>query len=188
MPPLIDDLTTQQFEMAEFIAGYRERNDGLSPSYAEIAEALGICHRSNVREKLQRLIAKGYIEQAPGVPRSLKTTGKWELRRRREFGLAANPLVMQVVQEHPEEFHGWKPEQFDSLLSRRACGGELTEAGVLHEARKMNENETALNDCSALLEVDEAREVILQTLNELKERHTPGKRRRRRRARMEDGG
>lgn len=176
----VDDLTPKQYEIADFIARYREERDGLAPSYDEIAEAVGICHRSNVRDKLLRLIDKGYVEQTPGLQRSLKTTKKWELRRKRKFGMAANPMVMEVVLEHPETFEGWKADQFDSLLSRRAFGGELTAEGVLAEARKMNENSEALELCRALLEVDGARNEILSTLSNLKERHTPGKKKRRR--------
>ena len=178
--PFVDDLTRQQYEIVQFVHDYRARNDGLSPSYDEIGEALGICHRSNVRQKLMRLIAKGYIDQKSGAPRSLRTTEKWELRRRQKFGAAANPIVMEVVLEHPDVFSGWKAEQFDRLLSRRAFGGELTAEGVLHEAKRMQQNDTALADCRALLEVDGARDEILKLIESLKEAHTPRKRNSRR--------
>lgn len=174
--PFVDDLTPQQFAVAEFIDEFRGAHDGISPTYAEIAEGVGVCHRSNVRQKVLRLIAKGYIEAAAGVSRSFRTTRKWDLRKRRRFGMAANPLVMQVVLEHPDVFTGWNAERFDSLLSRRAFGGELTPDGVLHEARKLNENDLALDDCRELLEVDDAREVILKTLEQLKQQHRPRKR------------
>lgn len=176
--PFVDDLTPRQFEIAEFIANFRNERDGLSPSYAEIADAVGLSHRSNVRGQLQQLARKGYVEQSAGVQRSVKTTKKWELRRRRKFGMAANPLVMQVVLEHPEDFEGWKAEQFDSLLSRRAFGGELTAEGVLAEARRMTENESAVEELRALLEVEDARGEILELLAALKERHSPRRRKR----------
>lgn len=174
-----DDLTEKQYRVAEFVQEFLRENRGMSPTFQEIADGLKLRDRISARDFVERLIAKGYVERRPGRYRTLITTTKWQFRRDRKYAIEANRMVMVAIAEQPKLFQGWSSEKFDNLLSRRALGGELTIKGVLNEARKMNEDDAATEDFRALLQVEPARTVLLETLQGLKEQHTPRKRRQR---------
>lgn len=176
---LPDDLTEKQYRVAEFIQNFRAENDGMSPTFQEIADGLGLRDRVSAREFAERLIAKGYLERRQGRYRNLITTAKWRFRHNRRYAVEANPQVMEAVAANPAVFAGWTSQKFDRLLSRRALGGELTEEGVLAEAEKINEDERALAAVEGLLQVEPARRVLLDTIQGLLERHTPRRRKER---------
>lgn len=174
-----DDLTEKQYRVAEFLDEFRRENQGISPTFQEIADGLGLRDRVAARDFVERLISKGYVERRPGRYRNLVTTAKWQYRRDRKYAVEANPMVLTVVAEHPDVFKDWTPQKFDGLLSRRALGGELTVEGVLQEAEKINEDERLLQAVQGLLQVEPARQVLRETIQGLLERHTPRTRRKR---------
>lgn len=64
-------MTAMQKKVFDYINQYWEEN-GYSPSYDDIADALGISSRSNVHRVIYALIERGFIENLPGKARSLK--------------------------------------------------------------------------------------------------------------------
>jgi transcriptional regulator with XRE-family HTH domain len=83
----------------------------------------------------------------------------------REFDRETNPLVEQVVAEHPQSFSGWTPADFDELYSRFGAGGQLTEAGALAAAEAMNAKREVLSRVRVILETGEA--PLLNSLVEI---------------------
>lgn len=72
------------------------------------------------------------------------------------FDRATNPAVSAVIDSRPELFEGWTPGEFDELFSRMACGGELTETGVVASAEAMNARRQLLHQVAVILESGEA--------------------------------
>ena len=64
-------LTHIQRETLEFIRGY-VRDNGVAPSRPEIADGLGLKHKSIVDQRLFALERKGWIELRAGSPRFIK--------------------------------------------------------------------------------------------------------------------
>ena len=64
-------LSDRQREVLDFIRGY-VRGHGVVPSRQEIAEALGLRHKSSVDAHLLALMNKGWIELKPGSPRNIR--------------------------------------------------------------------------------------------------------------------
>jgi repressor LexA len=62
-------LPARQKEVFDFVAEYCRKN-GFSPSYNEIAGALGLSH-STVITYIGILRHKGFVHSLPGIPRSL---------------------------------------------------------------------------------------------------------------------
>jgi transcriptional regulator with XRE-family HTH domain len=79
------------------------------------------------------------------------------LLRHRLFDRRTNPVVEEVVAEHPQVFHGWTEANFDELASRFGAGGALTRDGALAAARAMNRRRELLSKVTLLLETSEAR-------------------------------
>jgi len=79
------------------------------------------------------------------------------------FDAATNPVVSEVIQQHPELFTDWNDAEFAELFSRMAVGGELTEAGALAAAESMNARREVLFQAAVILESSEGdllREMI----------------------------
>ena len=64
-------LSERQREVLDFVRGY-VRDRGVAPSRPEIAEALGLRHKSTVDAHLLALMNKGWIELRPGSPRNIR--------------------------------------------------------------------------------------------------------------------
>lgn len=63
-------ITRRQNMVLEFITKYCEDN-GHSPSYQEIADAVGISSKSGVKRMIDNLIERGRLETLPRRSRSL---------------------------------------------------------------------------------------------------------------------
>ena len=70
----MDDLRTQIFD---YIVDHKTRNDGLSPTLAEICEALNISTKSVVVYHLDRLELAGLIERCSQARGIRVTGGRW---------------------------------------------------------------------------------------------------------------
>ena len=55
-----------------FIKEYKEAHNGNSPTYQEIADAVGLASKSPVSHHIGVLIAQGYVKRTIGSPRSLE--------------------------------------------------------------------------------------------------------------------
>jgi len=76
-------LTSQQRRMLDFLNTFIMRR-GISPSYAEMQEALGYKSKASIARYLYALRERGYIDFAPGKARTiavlfpLESTPNWE--------------------------------------------------------------------------------------------------------------
>lgn len=74
----------------------------------------------------------------------------------RKFDRVCNPVVDQLVGQHPGVFAGWREDDFDELSSRFGTGGELSETGALAAAQAMNDKRAVLHQVAVILETHEA--------------------------------
>jgi transcriptional regulator with XRE-family HTH domain len=77
----------------------------------------------------------------------------------RRFDARTNPIVRDVVDEHPELFIGWGEADFEELHSRFGHGGALTAEGTLEIARRMEHNRTVHEKLALLLESSQAETI-----------------------------
>ncbi len=68
-------LTSNQSEMLAYIRGYVKDHDGVSPSFDEMKEALGISSKSYVHRLVVALEERGHIVRIPGHSRSIVLRG-----------------------------------------------------------------------------------------------------------------
>lgn len=64
-------LTKKQLAVLDFIKDFTDEN-GVSPSYREIMEGLGLSSVSAVAEHIDNLVSKGALLKTPGEARSLE--------------------------------------------------------------------------------------------------------------------
>lgn len=65
-----DGLTFQQLRALQFIWSHKDQH-GFTPSYAEIADYLGVKSKSNIHDLLIRLQESGYVRHEKGRRRSI---------------------------------------------------------------------------------------------------------------------
>ena len=63
-------VTPRQADLLRFVAGHQQAK-GWTPSYSQIARALGVASPSNVARLVAGLERRGYIWRAPGLAQSL---------------------------------------------------------------------------------------------------------------------
>lgn len=73
----MNGLTRRQYECLQFIRTYVEENDGVGPSYDEIAENMMWASRGAVHRVVKALNERGAIEFIPGAARSIRPKGRW---------------------------------------------------------------------------------------------------------------
>ena len=78
-------------------------------------------------------------------------------------------MVDQIQASHPDLFAGWTAEEFAELTSRFGIGGELTEAGALQEAQKMNTTRAVMQRARVVMETPQA-ELLTELIDLLYER------------------
>lgn len=170
----MNDISPQQWRICRFVAAYRERNR-LSPTYAEIGEALGVTKQA-VQYQVKQLEALGYLAK-PRDARSLMVTDLWRRYRRHRLDRDTNPLVAVVADEQPELFESFDENDWETLYSLRGVGGGLTREGVEQAAGRINENRQRRQQVEQLLENGSVREELIAVIDELWKRVTisPGK-------------
>lgn len=82
-------ITKRQNDCLNFINQYREKNDGVSPSYQEIATGLGVASKGNVHHLVHGLIERGAIANA--------TAGRYVKKRSLAPSGPSDRLVKQVA-------------------------------------------------------------------------------------------
>jgi transcriptional regulator with XRE-family HTH domain len=85
------------------------------------------------------------------------------------FDRQTNPLVDQVVDEHPQLFHGWTESDFTELYSRFGAGGALTVDGVIKTSKSMAQNRQIQRKVALILESSEA-ELLASLIDVVYER------------------
>ena len=73
----------------------------------------------------------------------------------RSFDHETNPMVEQVVCDHPELFAGWTQRDFDELYSRFGDGGAVTTQGAITMVEAMNRKREVHNKVALVLESSE---------------------------------
>ncbi len=76
-------LTKKQRQVLDAVAGFMTRN-GYSPSYEEIAEAMGLASLATVHKHLTTLCNKGYLKRGANQSRSLELGTQYYADRRRQ--------------------------------------------------------------------------------------------------------
>jgi len=65
-------MTPKQAALLKFIAGYMESSDGKSPSFGEMAAALGLKSKSSIHKLVSALVHHGFIKRRHGLYRSIR--------------------------------------------------------------------------------------------------------------------
>ncbi|QCG95105.1 MarR family transcriptional regulator [Azospirillum sp. TSA2s] len=65
-------LTPKQRLLLDFIARYQRERRGVSPSFDEMARALGLASKSGVHRLIEGLVARGALERLPNQARALR--------------------------------------------------------------------------------------------------------------------
>ena len=136
-------LTRKQQQILDFIQK-RQRTDGATPTYQEIADQFGFRSLNSVTEHVRLLRQKGHLESEPGKARSLRITSPLAKLRSRIvdiplFGLIPAGLP-QVREQDAEgcvsvdvESIGFKPTRNtfalrvagDSMVGRHILDGDI---------------------------------------------------------------
>ncbi|MBN2581405.1 MAG: helix-turn-helix transcriptional regulator [Pirellulales bacterium] len=74
----------------------------------------------------------------------------------RRFDRWTNPLVEEVIEEHPEWFDHWTEADFDELHSHIGAGGPLTREGVAQVAERINRKRCLHEKLDVLMESSHA--------------------------------
>ena len=69
-------LTPKQHELLSWIAYYMEKSGGVSPSYDEMAIAIGVKSKSTINRIVESLVDRGYIRKALGKTRAITLVKK----------------------------------------------------------------------------------------------------------------
>lgn len=72
-----------------------------------------------------------------------------------EFDRLTNPLVAEVIAEHPVVFHNWTAADYRDLYSRMGTGGPLTRDGALELAHRLNSRRELLEKVALVWETGE---------------------------------
>jgi len=91
----------------------------------------------------------------------------------RHFDRQTNPVIAEVVEDHPELFAGWTEADFDELHSRVGTGGPLTAEGAATTVSEMNRNRGLHEKLALLLESSQA-ELIRSILEVMYEKIVTG--------------
>jgi repressor LexA len=106
-------LTFQQRKCLTFLRAYIERN-GMSPSYEEIAGAMGVASKGRVFQLINQLEQRGKIARLPGRSRSIVVCE------------ADDPYTADAIAKLPRD-------RFKSLIA--ACNEEIARRRSRREAR-----------------------------------------------------
>ena len=76
-------LTRRQKEVLEFIADYQVENDGVCPSYDEIAKGMNLASIATVYKHISALQARNYLTRRDNQSRSLEISPRFLQEQRR---------------------------------------------------------------------------------------------------------
>lgn len=148
-------LTRRQKQVLDFVARYQNQH-GYSPSYEEIAQALGLASLATVHKHISALQAKHYLRRGFNQSRSLELTPKFfqeQRRLRRETPAVAEiPLLGRIAAGTPVEAvpAGESLElgdflnrddiyalevRGDSMIEDHICAGDLVLVERTHQVR-----------------------------------------------------
>ena len=88
-------LTKRQKEVLDFIADFVEQN-GYSPSYEELAQALNLASLATVHKHIQALESRNYLRRLFNHSRSLEVSQKY-IQERRKNRKAPRPMEIPLA-------------------------------------------------------------------------------------------
>lgn len=71
VPPFGGGLSDKQFSLMKFLQGFIDDN-GWSPSLQEVADGMGLDHKSRARERINTLEKRGWVSREETSPRSIE--------------------------------------------------------------------------------------------------------------------
>lgn len=71
-------LTQAQAELLAFIKRYLDENDGVSPSFDDMREGIGLASKSGVARLVDALVERGFLRRLPNRARALEVVGRDE--------------------------------------------------------------------------------------------------------------
>jgi len=104
-PKILDmALTKRQKDVLDFIAGFVEEN-GYSPSYEEIAQALDLASLATVHKHISALAEKKYLQRGANQSRSVDISSRYlqEHRRQKQKTSLEVPLLGRIAAGVPVE-------------------------------------------------------------------------------------
>lgn len=69
-------LTPKQQELLAYITYYMEKSGGVSPSYTEMATAIGVKSKSTINRVVESLVDRGHVRKALGKTRAITLVRK----------------------------------------------------------------------------------------------------------------
>ena len=78
------------------------------------------------------------------------------LLARRQFDRRTNPVVDEIIGQHPDWFDGWQQRDFDHLYSQFGAGGQLTRDGATAAVKAINRGRKVHGKVALLLASGEA--------------------------------
>lgn len=67
----VSGLTARQADCLRFIAAHQRENNGITPSYEQIKDGLGLSSKSGVTRLLDELEDRGRVTRLPGLARAI---------------------------------------------------------------------------------------------------------------------
>lgn len=71
-------LTKSQHDLLRFIVSYTDENGGMSPTFSEMAVAIGHPSKSHISKLVLQLEGRGFIKRIPNKSRAIEVLKGWE--------------------------------------------------------------------------------------------------------------
>ena len=171
-------LTKRQKEVLDFIADFVEQN-GYSPSYEELAQALNLASLATVHKHIQALESRNYLRRQFNHSRSLDVAPKYiqERRKARKATRAAEiPLAGRIAAGAPvEAVEGQETLQFSDFAGKgdtfalQVSGESMIEDHIMSGDYVLVERTAHANDGEIVVALVDGLETTLKRLH-----HEPG--------------
>ncbi len=171
-------LTKRQKEVLDFIADFVEEN-GYSPSYDELAQALKLASLATVHKHIQALEARHYVQRMEKHSRSLEVSPKYVLERRKSRKMPRPmeiPLAGRIAAGAPvEAIEGQETLQFADFAGKgetfalQVSGESMIEDHIMSGDFVLVQRTPQANDGEIVVALVDGRETTLKRLY-----HEPG--------------
>jgi repressor LexA len=166
-------LTKRQKEVLDFIADFVEEN-GYSPSYDELAQALKLASLATVHKHIQALEARHYVQRMEKHSRSLEVSSKY-MQERRKSRKAPRPMEIplagRIAAGAPvEAMEGQETLQFADFAGKgdtfalQVSGESMIEDHIMSGDFVLVQRTPLANDGEIVVALVEGRETTLKRL------------------------
>jgi len=171
-------LTKRQKEVLDFIADFVEEN-GYSPSYDELAQALKLASLATVHKHIQALETRNYVRRMEKHSRSLEVSPKYVQERRKSRKMPRPmeiPLAGRIAAGAPvEAIEGQETLQFADFAGKgdtfalQVSGESMIEDHIMSGDFVLVQRTPQANDGEIVVALVDGRETTLKRLY-----HEPG--------------